>query len=105
MAWQDFSKTPDYYYKFFLDPKAHNTQAGKLRIYNKVGLASGYLSDVSYFEDQENGISFFLSAAILAKKDGIVGGGKNNYFDFGMPVLRKIGTLIYNYEMALKCLE
>jgi hypothetical protein len=104
-AWQDFSQTPDYYYKFFLDPKTRNTQTGNLRIYNKVGLASGYLSDVSYFEDQENGIAFFISAAIFAKKDGIVGGGKNNYYDFGIPVLRKIGTLIYNYEMALKSIK
>ena len=105
LAQQDFSTTPDYYYKFFLDPKVMQTQNGKIRIYNKVGLASGYLSDVSYFEDKENDVSFFISAAIFSKKDGIVGAGQNNYFDFGLPVLRKIGSLIYNYELALKCIR
>ena len=105
LAKQDFSKIPDHYYKFFLDPKVMKTSDGNLRIYNKVGLASGFLSDVSYFEDKENDIRFFLSAAIFAKKDGTVGGGPNNYFDLGMPALRKIGSLIYHYELALKCMQ
>jgi hypothetical protein len=101
-AQEDYSKIPDHYYKFFLDPKTMNTKTGRLRIYNKVGLASGFLSDVSYFEDKENDVSFFLSGVIFAKKDGIINGGSNNYFDLGMPVLRKIGALIYAHELSVK---
>ena len=101
-AQQDYSKIPDHYYKFFMDPASMNTKTGTFRIYNKVGLASGFLSDVSYFEDKENNISFFLSGVIFAKKDGIINGGSNNYYDLGMPVLRKIGSLIYKHELEEK---
>ena len=99
---EDFKNIPDHYYKFFLDPASMKTADGNLRIYNKVGLASGFLSDVSYFVDSANGVRFFLSAAILAKKDGVINNGNNNYFDLGMPVLRKIGALIYQYELEKK---
>ena len=76
-----------------------------IRIYNKVGLASGFVSDISYFTDKSNNIEFFVSAAMFARKEGIINGGNNQYVDFGFPVLRKIGTLLYQYEIALKCLE
>jgi hypothetical protein len=101
-AAQDYSKTPDHYYKFFMDPSVMNTSTGNFRIYNKVGLAGGFVSDVSYFEDKENNISFFLSGAVFAKKDGIINGGKNNYNDLGIPLFRKIGSLIYRYEQEEK---
>jgi len=98
-AKKNYSSTPDYYYKFFADPESINTKKGTFRIYNKVGLAAGFISDVSYFEDKENNVSFFLSAAIFAKRDGIINGGSNNYYDLGIPLLRKIGKLIYRYEL------
>ena len=101
-AQADYTDTADNYYKFFWDSDFTKTIKNKLKIYNKVGLSGGFLSDVSYFEDQENDIYFFLSAAIYAKKDGITNNGVYNYYDFGIPVLRKIGTLIYRHELDLK---
>ena len=71
-------------------------------LFRSVGLAAGFLSDVSYFEDKAHGIRFFLSGAILAKRDNVINNGKYNYYDFGMPVLRKIGRLIYEYELKKK---
>lgn len=88
---------PDYYYKFFLDPKTMNTADGELRIYNKVGIAGGFISDVSFFHDKRSGIKFYLSGAMLAKKDGIMDNGKYDYYDIGIPVFRKIGSMIYAY--------
>lgn len=90
-------KYPDHYYKFFLDPKTMQTADGTLRIYNKVGLASGFLSDVSYFHDDTNGVRFFLSACILASRKGDAGSGKYDYYDLGIPFLRRLGTLIYRH--------
>jgi hypothetical protein len=104
-AQTDYQKIPDYYYKFFLEPKNMLSNQGNIRIYNKVGLASGFVSDISYFTDKSNNIEFFVSAAMFARKEGIINGGNNQYVDFGFPVLRKIGTLLYQYEIALKCLE
>lgn len=98
----DYSKTPDCFYKFLVDPKIMQTSSGKLHIYNKVGLASGFLSDVSYIVDDEKNISYFIAMAIWAKKDGVINHGDYNYYDFGIPVMRKIGGLIYQYECELK---
>jgi len=96
------TKIPDYYYKFFINPKDMPTGDGKLRVFNKVGLASGFISDISYFYDSINNVRFFLSAAVMAKKDGIMDNGKNNYDDLAYPLLRNIGSLIYKYELQDK---
>jgi hypothetical protein len=86
---------PDTYYKFFLNPKSMNTSSNSLRIYNKVGIAGGYISDVSFIEDKRIGLRFFLSGSMLAKKDGVIGNNNFNYYDIGIPTFRKIGELVY----------
>jgi len=92
-------KYPDHYYKYFLDPKTMVTADNQLKIYNKVGISGGFISDVSYFYDQQSGLRFFLSGAMLAKKDGLMDNGKYDYYDIGIPVFRKIGSLVYAYLM------
>lgn len=86
---------PDTYYKFFLSPKSMNTNGNSLRIYNKVGIAGGYISDVSFIEDKRIGLKYFLSGSMHAKKDGIIGNNNFNYYDIGIPTFRKIGELVY----------
>ena len=88
---------PDHYYKFFLDPVSMHTSDGSLRIYNKVGIAGGFISDVSFFHDKRSGLRFYLSAAMMAKKDGIPDNGKYDYYSIGIPVFRKIGAIVYAY--------
>ena len=98
----DTANLSDHYYKFFVDPKIIQTKDNKIRIFNKVGLASGFVSDVSYFYDSTHQIEYFVSAAILSKKSN---SDLNNYNDFGIPVLRKIGGLIYTDELYNKTTE
>jgi hypothetical protein len=98
----DTANLADYYYKFFIDPKVIRTKDNSIRVYNKVGLASGFVSDVSYFYDSTNQIEYFISAAILSKK---ANSDINNYNDFGIPILRKIGGLIYTEELYKKANE
>lgn len=86
---------PDTYYKFFLEPKSMNASHEHLRIYNKVGIAGGYISDVSFIEDKRIGLRYFLSGSMHAKKDGIVGNNNFSYYDIGIPAFRKIGELVY----------
>ena len=74
-------KIPDYYYKFFVDPIIMSTKNNNIRIYNKVGIASGFISDISYISDEKNNVQYFISASMLAKEDNIMDNGKNNYFD------------------------
>ena len=96
----DLNNISDGYYKFFMDSSVMDTQNKDFKIYNKVGIAGGFISDFSHIVDQSNGIEYFLSATMLAKKDDVINSGKNNYFDFGIPAFRKIGAILYNYELS-----
>ncbi|MBC7388020.1 MAG: serine hydrolase [Opitutaceae bacterium] len=72
------------------------------KIYNKVGLAHGFISDCTYFEDKEKDISFFLSAVIYVNEDNILNDGKYEYYSVGFPFMRALGKLVYNYELQMK---
>lgn len=88
---------PDYYYKFFIDPKSMDTKNGQLRVYNKVGISGGFISDVSYFEDKNSGLRFYISASMMPKKDGAMDNGRYDYYSIGIPTFRKIGSILYRY--------
>ncbi|MCS7162696.1 MAG: class A beta-lactamase-related serine hydrolase [Bacteroidia bacterium] len=71
----------------------------RIRIFNKVGLAYGYLSDVAYIVDFELGVEFFLSAVLY------VGRRKPNYpptgtyaWKEGLYFFRELGWALYRYE-------
>ncbi len=72
------------------------------KIYNKVGLAHGFISDCSYFEDKRNDIGFFLSAVIYVNEDDILNDGKYEYNIVGFPFMSALGKLVYNYELQKK---
>jgi hypothetical protein len=82
------------------DPKvkAHNT----LRIYNVVGMSYGFLADCAYFADPENNIDFFLSAVIYTNKSDIINSGNYEYKTIGLPFLKELGQLVYDYEIRRK---
>lgn len=88
---------PDTYYKFFLDPSSMRTGKGELRIYNKVGIAGGFISDVSFFHDERTGLKFFISGSMMAVENGIIDYRRYKYYDIGIPVFRKIGQILYEY--------
>ena len=71
-----------------------------IRIFNKVGLAHGFLIDCSYFVDFESGIEFYLSAVISVRNGP--GDSNSNYFKDGMPFMKKLGETIYEYEKTRK---
>lgn len=95
----NLTDVPDWYYKFFIDSNVMDTRNDEFDVYNKVGIAGGFISDFSHVVDETNGIDYYLCASMLSKKDDVVNNGINNYFDFGIPVFRKIGALIYKYEL------
>ncbi len=75
----------------------------RIRIFNKVGMAYGYLADVAYIVDFDLGVEFFLSAVIY------IGEGKpgtpsaQGYpWSHGLHFLRELGWVIYRYETARK---
>ena len=70
-----------------------------VKIYNIVGQAYGFLSDVAYFKDTKNGIDFFLSTVIYTNSSEVVGNNGYEYDTIGLPFLKDLGRIIYRYEL------
>lgn len=71
-----------------------------IRIFNKVGDAYGFLTDIAYVVDFKNKVEFFVSATIYCNSDGIFNDDKYDYDNFGYPFFKNLGQVIYNYELT-----
>lgn len=98
----DTSKVGDASAKFLYYGAANGRAPKHIRIFNKIGGAYGFLTDVCYFVDFEKKIEFFLSATILCNSDGVFNDDKYDYDAVGYPFLKNIGQLIYEYEVQRK---
>ncbi len=94
----DTANYHDAYAKFLMYGSEKGTLPGNIRIFNKVGDAYGFLTDVAYIADFENKIEFMLSCTILCNTDGIFNDDKYDYETIGFPFMKTLGQLIYNYE-------
>ncbi len=92
----------DGYVKFFMYGDTKDSIPSHIRIFNKVGLAYGYLTDNAYIIDMKNGVEFFLSATIYVNEDGIFNDDKYEYDSIGFPFLARLGRSIYEYELKRK---
>lgn len=72
------------------------------RIYNKVGLAHGFISDCMYLEDDRQKLRFFLSAVLYVNQDGVLNDGKYEYTTVGLPFLRRLGQIVYAHTLSKK---
>ena len=70
-----------------------------IRIFNKEGDAYGFLTDLSYFTDLDRRIEFLLSATIYCNSDGILNDDKYDYDSVGLPFMKQLGRVIYDYEL------
>lgn len=96
----DTTRYHDSYVKYFMFGDSRDTIPQNIRIYNKVGQAYGYLSDVAYVVDYDKKIEFFLSAVIYCNEDGIFNDNKEEIKTVGLPFLGKLGRLFYDYEAS-----
>ena len=95
----DTSVFYDSYVKFFFQDSTHRMPTG-VRVFNKVGWAYGFLTDVSYVVDTINRVDYFLSATLYVNSDGVVNDSKYDEETVGFPFLRELGRLVYNYELT-----
>ena len=88
----------DSYVKFFFQDSSHSMPK-HIRVFNKVGWAYGFLTDVSYVLDTKNNIDYMLSATIYVNSDGVVNDSKYDDETVGFPFLNQIGNAFYEYEL------
>jgi hypothetical protein len=88
----------DSYVKFFFQDSTH-TMPKHIRVFNKVGWAYGFLTDVSYVLDTINNIDYMLSATVYVNSDGVVNDSKYDEEAVGFPFLNQIGKAFYQYEL------
>ena len=91
----------DSYVKFFFQDSTHCMPNG-VRVFNKVGWAYGFLTDVSYVLDTKNNIDYMLAATVYVNSDGVVNDSKYDEATVGFPFLKQIGSAFYNYELQRK---
>jgi beta-lactamase class A len=97
----DTTKFYDSYVKFFF--RGNNRKLPEnVRVFNKVGWAYGFMTDVSYVVDFKNRVEFMLSATIYVNSDGILNDNRYDYDSIGYPFLYELGQTIYNYELKRK---
>jgi len=94
------SSYTDAYVKFLLFGGGGKIGNKDLRIFNKVGDAYGFLQDVAYVVDFKNGVEFLLSATVYCNSDGVFNDDKYDYDTIGFPFLKRLGEVIYQYELA-----
>ena len=91
----------DSYVKFFFQDSTHRMPKN-IRVFNKVGWAYGFLTDVSYILDTANNIDYMLSATVYVNSDGVVNDSKYDEETVGYPFLQQIGNAFYQYELKRK---
>lgn len=100
---KDYKEKEDNYVKFFIyGDQEKGDIPPTIKIFNKVGWAYGFLTDVSYIIDRENKIEFFLAATIKVNENDTYNDGKYEYESIGMPFFGNLGRAIYQYETTRK---
>lgn len=95
-------EAPDYwdtYVKFLYYGSEKDTYDPNIRVYNKVGVAYGFLIDGAYFHDVKNNVEFLLSAVIYCNSDGIFNDDKYDYEAVGFPFLKELGRAIHEHQL------
>lgn len=92
----------DSYVKFFMYGDTKQPMPKNIRIYNKVGMAYGTLTDVAYIQDKENDVEFILTATVHINENGIFNDGIYEYDELGLPFLAELGRQVYQYELERK---
>ncbi|SET70829.1 serine hydrolase [Hymenobacter actinosclerus] len=89
---------PDNYAKFLLAGGPAGPLPEGVRIYNKIGLAYGFLLDNAYIVNPTTGVEFLLSAVVYVNSNGVLNDDTYDYDSVGFPFLRRLGEVVYEHE-------
>jgi Beta-lactamase enzyme family len=91
----------DSYAKFYFQKGGHRIPEN-IRVFNKVGWAYGFLTDVSYIVDFNDHIEFMLTATVYTNENGILNDNTYEYESVALPFLYRLGQDIYQYDLHRK---
>lgn len=99
----DPEEYPQAYIKFLMYGGQPNEKIPSyIRIFNKPGWAYGFLTDVAYIADFKHQVEFMLAATLYVNSDGVLNDDHYEYDKIGKPFLKKLGQIIYSYELKRK---
>lgn len=96
------AKYPDDYVKFFLPGVMRVIPKEHVKIYNKVGLAYGFVIDTAYIVDTRTQKGFFLAATLYANSDGVLDDNTYDYDSLAFPWMADLGELCAREFLATK---
>lgn len=91
---------PDNYAKYLLVGGPPAALPEGVRIYNKIGQSYGFLIDNACIVDSLRGVEFMLAAVVYANADGVLNDDRYEYDAVALPFLRRLGQLVYQYELT-----
>lgn len=94
----NYHQYSDSHMKYFLMGNSTEKQDTNIRIFNKVGMYYGYMSDCAYIVDYKKGVEFLVSAVLYTNENGIINGGKYEYEQIGYPFFKRVGEILLAYE-------
>ena len=98
----DTAEYNDAFVKFLLYGSQKEPLPKNIRIFNKVGDAYGQMIDAAYIIDLDKNIEFFLSATIYCNSNRILNDDTYDYETIGLPFMKNLGQVIYDYESKRK---
>ncbi len=90
----------DSYVKFLVFGDSKTPMPSHTKIYNKSGMAYGYLLDCAYIENATTQEGFFLTAVIHVNKNMIYNDGIYEYDSIGIPFMSQLGRSLYEKLLA-----
>ena len=83
---------PDDYKKFlFHGNHQRSLKHGTVEIYNVVGMAYGFMSDLAWIVDVRDGRSVIVAATVYANEDEVLNDGHYDYQSIAMPFFEALG--------------
>jgi hypothetical protein len=98
----DSSYFPAYKKYLFYGRDKNASIDSNLKIYNIVGQAYGFTTDVACFVNTRDNVFFFLSATLYTNADGILNDDKYEYDAIALPFLKALGQEVYKAELKRK---
>ena len=103
------SKYPEYpgydsyydgYCKFFMYGDTKDRIPDYIKIFNKVGLAYGFLLDNAYIIDIKNNVEFILTAVVYHNENETMNDDTYEYDNITIPFLAELGRKVYSNELV-----